>query len=54
MGMDKVRLKELLKDLKQLVNEIESEIYSDEGSYLSYDDIAKCQPFFDDDDGYPD
>ena len=54
MGMDRVRLKELLRELKQLVNEIESEVYSDEKSYLSYDDITKCTPIFDDDDGYPD
>ena len=54
MGMDKVRLKALLSDLKRLCNELESEIYSDLSAY-QYDEIAKCRPLStDDDDGYPD
>ena len=52
--MDRERLKVLLKDLKKIVSELESEIYSDTQTYLSYDEIAKCTPFVEDDDGYPD
>lgn len=52
--MDRTKLKELLTTLKSLVSELESEIYSDTETYLSYDEIAKCTPIFDDDDGYPD
>ena len=53
--MDRIKLKRLLTELKVLVNELESEIYSDTQSYLSYDEIAKCTPVYeDDDDGYPD
>jgi len=52
--MDRNKLKQLITELKVLVNELESEIYSDTQSYLSYDEIAKCTPVYDDDDGYPD
>ena len=53
--MDKAKLKGLIQQLKHLVNELESEVYSDTDVYLSYDEIAKCNPFGqDDDDGYPD
>ena len=52
--MDKAKLKVLIKDLKKIVSELESEIYSDTETYLSYDEIAKCTPFSEDDDGYPD
>ena len=52
--MDRSKLKQLLANLKQVVSELESEIYSDTETYLSYDDIAKCTPFIEDDDGYPD
>jgi len=52
--MDRDKLKNLIQDLKKIVNELESEIYSDTETYLSYDEIAKCTPVFDDDDGYPD
>jgi len=45
---------EHIKQLKQLVSELESEVYSDAEQYLSYDEIAKCTPFIEDDDGYPD
>jgi hypothetical protein len=53
-NMDRSKLKQLLANLKQVVSELESEIYSDTETYLSYDDIAKCTPFIEDDDGYPD
>lgn len=53
--MDRTKLKELLTELKQIVSALESEIYSDTETYLSYEEIAKCTPVFeDDDDGYPD
>ena len=52
--MDRTKLKSFIKQLKQLVSELESEVYSDAEQYLSYDEIAKCTPFIEDDDGYPD
>ena len=52
--MDRSKLKDLIKDLKKIVGELESEIYSDTETYLSYDEIARCTPIYDDDDGYPD
>ena len=53
--MDRSKLKQLIVELKRVVSELESEIYSDTDTYLSYDEIAKCTPVFeDDDDGYPD
>lgn len=52
--MDRNKLKVILTDLKRLVSELESEVYSDTDVYLKYDEIAKCTPFVEDDDGYPD
>lgn len=52
--MDRNKLKIILTDLKRIVTELESEIYSDTEVYLKYDEIAKCTPFIEDDDGYPD
>ena len=52
--MDRTKLKGLIKQLKKIVSELESEVYSDTELYLSYDEIAKCTPFVEDDDGYPD
>ncbi len=56
--MDKERLKLIVKNLKLLVDQLESEVYSDVEAYQNpvkfsapptdYDEI------FDDDDGYPD
>ena len=55
--MDKERLKLIVKNLKLLVDQLESEVYSDIGAYNNsntplprrqYDEV------FDDDDGYPD
>ena len=56
-NMDKERLKLIVKNLKLLVDQLESEVYSDIGAYNNsntplprrqYDEV------FDDDDGYPD
>ena len=52
--MDRNKLKIILTDLKRIVTELESEIYSDTEVYLKYDEIAKYTPFIEDDDGYPD
>ena len=52
--MDRSKLKQLIVELKRIVGELESEIYSDTDTYLSYDEVAKCTPFLEDDDGYPD
>ena len=58
--MEKDKLKVLLSRLKELVTELESEVYSDVDAYkVSPED---CTPFpimdydevFNDDDGYPD
>ena len=57
--MDKERLKHIVRNLKSLVDALESEVHSDVDAYkyetytqvstpLDYDEI------FDDDDGYPD
>ena len=55
--MDKQRLKELLNTLKHLVNELESEVYSDPGSYtdgihtlnLDYGEVLEYYQTNDDD-----
>ena len=56
--MDKEKLKVMIKDLKNVVNALESEIYSDEESYtlkLDYDEIVNhitdYDEVFEDDDG---
>ena len=52
--MDRDRLKILIRDLKQLVSEIESEVFSDTESYMQeYDkNITDYDEVFEDDDGY--
>ena len=62
--MNKAKLKVLLAALKEVVEELESEIYSDAESYLERD--LETDPYgssslihdydevFNDDDGYPD
>ena len=59
--MDKEKLKVMIKDLKNVVNALESEIYSDTEAYipsLNYEEIVNhitdYDEVFDDDDGYPD
>ena len=56
--MDRDKLKVMIKDLKNVVNALECEIYSDEEAYrlkLNYDDIVNhitdYDEVFEDDDG---
>ena len=57
--MDKQKLKTMIKDLKNVVNALESEIYSDTESYtpnnLNYEEIVNhitdYDEIFEDDDG---
>ena len=58
--MDKTKLKLIVKNLKLLVDSLESEVYSDLDAY-KYDNYKEMTPtindydeVFDDDDGYPD
>ena len=58
--MDKTKLKLIVKNLKLLVDSLESEVLSDIDSY-KYDNWKELTPrindydeVFDDDDGYPD
>tara|TARA_Y100001963_G_scaffold122652_1_gene172092 strand:+ start:123 stop:296 length:174 start_codon:yes stop_codon:yes gene_type:complete len=57
--MNKGKLKVLVRALKEIVEELESEIYSDVDSY-KYENYEQQVPttdydeVFDDDDGYPD
>ena len=57
-SMDRNKLKVMIKDLKNVVNALECEIYSDEESYtlkLDYDEIVNqitdYDEVFEDDDG---
>ena len=58
--MDKERLKLIVRNLKLLVDSLESEVHSDVESY-KYENYKQSVPLlddydeiFDDDDGYPD
>ena len=58
--MDKTKLKLIVKNLKLLVDSLESEVLSDIDAY-KYDNLKELTPrindydeVFDDDDGYPD
>ncbi len=58
--MDKERLKLIVRNLKSLVDALESEVHSDLEAY-KYDTYTQLTPrvndydeVFDDDDGYPD
>ena len=58
--MDKTKLKLIVKNLKLLVDSLESEVYSDLDAY-KYENWKELAPrindydeVFDDDDGYPD
>ena len=58
--MDKTKLKLIVKNLKLLVDSLESEVYSDLDAY-KYENYKQMTPtindydeVFDDDDGYPD
>jgi len=54
--MDREKLKLLIHDLKRVVEEIESEVFSDTESYTQeYDySITDYDEIFEDDDGYCD
>lgn len=52
--MDKQRLKLIVKNLKLLVQSLESEIYSDVDAYKAGPKSEKIYSLEDDDDGYPD
>ena len=58
--MDRERLKLIVKNLKSLVNALESEVYSDVDAYkVSAEEytpfpITDYDEVFNDDDGYPD
>ena len=53
--MDRERLKLIYKNLKSLLNALESEIYSDVDSYTKSSTRATIETIFTDDDGgYPD
>ena len=55
--MERDKLKLIVRNLKLLVNALESEVFSDVEAY-QYDEISKhisdYDEVFDDDDGYPD
>ena len=51
--MDKDRLKLIVRNLKQLVDALESEIYSDVEAYHPVP-VGDYEEVFEDDDGYPD
>lgn len=54
--MNKAKLKVLLAALKEVVDELESEIYSDTESYLLNTEpigLTDYEEVFNDDDGYP-
>ena len=57
--MDKEKLKLIVKNLKLLVDALESEVYSDVDAYTSElpafsAPLNDYEEIFDDDDGYPD
>ena len=60
--MEKDKLKLIVRNLKLLVDALESEVYSDTAAYINkrenFDDpspkITDYDEVFDDDDGYPD
>ena len=55
--MDREKLKLIVRNLKLLVDSLESEVYSDVDAYnnsKAYSKINDYDEVFDDDDGYPD
>ena len=56
ISMDNEKLKLIVKNLKSLVEVLESEVYSDTQRYLEYTDptLHDYDEIFEDDDGYPD
>ena len=54
--MEKDKLKIIVRNLKLLVDALESEVYSDVQSYTNYQGpkLSDFDEVWDDDDGYPD
>ena len=55
--MDREKLKLIVRNLKLLVDSLESEVHSDIEAYKNYDlgpAVTDYDEVFDDDDGYPD
>jgi len=54
--MNQEKLKLIIRNLELLVESLKSEVYSDEKSYLNYDEVARGLTSYadGDDDGYPD
>ena len=54
--MDKERLKLIVRNLKQLVDALESEVHSNIDAYHheNFKKVTDYDEVFDDDDGYPD
>ena len=54
--MEKDKLKIIVRNLKLLVDALESEVYSDVQSYTNYQGpkLSDYDEVWDDDDGYPD
>jgi hypothetical protein len=54
--MNKAKLKVLVAALREVLEELESEVYSDTQSYLQdiNDKVTDYDEVFEDDDGYPD
>lgn len=58
--MNRAKLKVLVMALKEIVEELESEVYSDTEAYTAHEPlpyegtITDYDEVFDDDDGYPD
>ena len=54
LWMNKGKLKVLTMALKEIVEELESEIYSDTSAYTQPPKDSDVDEVWDDDDGYPD
>jgi hypothetical protein len=54
--MNKAKLKVLVMALKEIIEELESEVYSDTEAYTAPVEgmVGDYDEIFDDDDGYPD
>ena len=52
--MNKGKLKVLVMALKEIVEELESEVYSDTEAYIAPPSESAPDEVWDDDDGYPD
>lgn len=52
--MEKSKLKQIIRDLKAVVSELESEVYSDTSKYLERPQTLGFDISDNDDDGFPD